>query len=167
SEEADAVARELAEFSPLTARDLKFTWPAGLGKDAGFYPDFYVLSRADVAAISNSSFGFAACMLNDRGKRFVRSHWESPQRFEAFDPWDAEPILWVRPNRFYKSVRQVLSISRRTQGVGGMLKCLCFYLPGNLVSILVSRLWLAFMTDRWQGMSRTLKRAMREGLLPR
>jgi hypothetical protein len=50
------------------------------------------LSQCDIVAISNSSFSFAACMLNEKGKLFFRPHL-SAKKLIPFDPWNSEPIL--------------------------------------------------------------------------
>ena len=62
----------------------------GLG--AGFYPDHYILARADVAVISNSTFSHSACMLNETdGAKFYRVTHTGEAI--AFDPWCSQPIL--------------------------------------------------------------------------
>ena len=81
-----AAARELAEFAPLTAADLRLEVPG-----AEFYPDFHLLTQADALAISNSTFSFAAAMLNARARAFVRPE-RGAQALIGFDPWDA-PVL--------------------------------------------------------------------------
>jgi FkbM family methyltransferase len=55
--------------------------------DLGFYLDFSLLSRCDLLAISNSSFSFAAAMLNDRSQIFMRPHIPT-QKLISFDPWN-------------------------------------------------------------------------------
>lgn len=86
SDEPDAVLADFAAYHPVTARDLDVTVP-----DAPFYPDFYVLSQCDHVAISNSSFSFAACMLNEQGRSFMRPDLKLG-RLVAFDPWNSEPL---------------------------------------------------------------------------
>jgi hypothetical protein len=81
-----AVIAELARFRPLGAADLGLAVPG-----AEFYPDFHLLAQADALAISNSSFSFAAAMLNTRARRFVRPD-RSRGALVAFDPWDS-PVL--------------------------------------------------------------------------
>jgi hypothetical protein len=87
TDEPGKVVGDFAGYKPITAGDLKLP---GFGAD--YYPDFYVISQADHAAISNSSYSFSACMLNEKSKTFLR-----PDLFmgklAAFDPWDAEPLL--------------------------------------------------------------------------
>lgn len=87
SDEPERVLPYFPEYNPVTAKDLNIELP-----DADFYPDFYILSQCDVVAISNSTFSFAACMLNQRGQQFFRPHLPS-QKLIAFDPWNSDPIF--------------------------------------------------------------------------
>lgn len=87
SDEPEKVLGDFAEYNPITVKDLGVEL-----LQAEFYPDFYLLSQCDVVAISNSSFSFAACMLNEKGKIFVRPNLHK-QKLIPFDPWDSEPIL--------------------------------------------------------------------------
>jgi hypothetical protein len=88
SDEIDQVLPDFTEFSPICACDLRLPTPI----EFGFYPDFRVLSLADAMAISNSSFSFAASMLNDRSGTFVRPVLQQ-QGLVPFDPWDSIPVL--------------------------------------------------------------------------
>lgn len=87
SDEPEEVAADFAKYNPVTSRQLGLDWPV-----AGFYPDFYILSQCDIVGISNSSFSFLACMLNERGKMFYRPRL-SQEALIPFDPWASEPIL--------------------------------------------------------------------------
>jgi len=87
SDDRETVLDDFVEYDPITSQDLGVELP-----QAEFYPDFYLLSQCDVVAISNSSFSFAACMLNQRGKFFFRPHLPT-QKLIAFDPWHSETIL--------------------------------------------------------------------------
>lgn len=87
SDEPEKVLQDFSEYNPVTTKDLGIELP-----EAEFYPDFYLLSHCDVLAISNSSFSFAASMLNERGKLFVRPDWRS-QKLVSYDPWNSEPLL--------------------------------------------------------------------------
>ena len=82
-----AAAQELSEFAPVTARDLGLEVPG-----AEFYPDFHLLTQSDALAISNSTFSFAAAMLNARARTFVRPAREAGGLVD-FDPWDAPVLL--------------------------------------------------------------------------
>lgn len=86
SDEPDAVLADFADYQPVTARDLGVTVP-----DAEFYPDFHVLSQCEHVAISNSSFSFAACMLNEQGGSFMRPNIKAGHLI-PFDPWNSEPL---------------------------------------------------------------------------
>ena len=87
TDEPAKVTGDFAEYRPVTAADLKLP---SFGAD--YYPDYYVLSQADHVAISNSSYSFSACMLNERGRTFLRPDLFLG-RLAPFDPWDAEPLL--------------------------------------------------------------------------
>ncbi|AFZ05325.1 methyltransferase FkbM family [Oscillatoria nigro-viridis PCC 7112] len=87
SDEPAKVSGDFIEYNPVTAKDLGVELP-----QAEFYLDFYLLSQCDIVAISNSSFSFAACMLNERGQLFMRPDL-SAKKLIAFDPWNSEPIL--------------------------------------------------------------------------
>jgi len=81
------VVPRFARFNPYTARRL------GLSvRELSLFPDFYVLTQADRLAISNSSFSFAASMLNTRARVFMRPDREE-MRLVPYDPWDGEPLL--------------------------------------------------------------------------
>jgi len=87
SDEPEKVVGDFAEYNPVTSKDLGVDYP-----QAPFYPDFYILSKCDVVAISNSSFSFAACMLNEQDKHFWRPSL-SAEGLIRFDPWNSETIL--------------------------------------------------------------------------
>jgi hypothetical protein len=59
-----------------------------------FVLDFHVMQQADALAIANSSYSFAAAMLNERADHFARPTLEG-RRLEPFDPWDS-PVLLPR-----------------------------------------------------------------------
>jgi Tetratricopeptide repeat len=82
-----SAAAELARFHPLTSADLGAEIPG-----AEFYLDFHVLTRAHRLAISNSTFSFAAAMLNEGATGFQRPVRER-SRLVPFDPWDAAVLL--------------------------------------------------------------------------
>lgn len=72
------------QYRPLSSRNHPVKLPG-----AEFYPDFYVLSRADIVATSNSSFSITAAMLNTRGTGFLRPDREKAT-LSAFRPWETE-----------------------------------------------------------------------------
>ncbi|MEG4213947.1 FkbM family methyltransferase [Microcoleus sp. Pol14C6] len=92
SDEIETVVGEFADYNPITVKDLGVEMP-----EAPFYPDFYILSQCDVLAISNSTFSFAASMLNERCKFFFRPHLQK-QKLIPYDPWNSEPLLRDNPN---------------------------------------------------------------------
>ncbi|MEL7035963.1 MAG: FkbM family methyltransferase [Cyanobacteria bacterium J06592_8] len=87
SDEIKNVIGDFSDYNPITVQDLNIEL-----SQANYYPDFYILSQCDVLAISNSSFSFAAAMLNERAKLFVRPHLPQ-KKLIPFDPWNSEPIL--------------------------------------------------------------------------
>jgi hypothetical protein len=80
------VVGHFARYHPVTAADLGPPLPA-----YDFYRDFYVLQHSDVLLIPNSTFSFAACMLNPNLRAAYRSHLPS-RSFVPFDPWNSKPL---------------------------------------------------------------------------
>jgi len=87
SDEINKVKNNFAKYNPVTNKDLGINLP-----QAPFYPDFYTLSKCDVMVISNSSFSFAASMLNTRCTEFLRPRL-SLRKFIPYDPWNAPTIF--------------------------------------------------------------------------
>ena len=87
SDDIDAVRPAFSDYNVLTEADLP---PAALAHD--FATDFLALTQGDALAISNSSFSFAASMLNTRAVQFMRPVLER-ERLEEFDPWNAPVLL--------------------------------------------------------------------------
>jgi len=81
-----SAATEFARFAPVTAADLQLIVPG-----AEFFTDFHLLVQADALAISNSTFSFAAAMLNARSRSFARPD-RAREALVTFDPWNA-PVL--------------------------------------------------------------------------
>lgn len=88
SDEPETVRNYFAEYKPIIATDLNAALPS-----AEFYPDFYLLSHCDIVAISNSSFSFAACMLNENCKLFFRPHLTT-EKLITFDPWNSSVLSY-------------------------------------------------------------------------
>lgn len=86
SESADLYQNRFSGFRVVTGQD------AGCPAALASYFDFYVLSRANRLAISNSSFSFLASMLNEHSESFVRPCSES-KGLHAFEPWNAPVLL--------------------------------------------------------------------------
>jgi hypothetical protein len=87
SDDPKNVLPHFAAYSPKSTTDLNVTV-----NGAEFYSDFYVMSQCDALGISNSTFSFAAAMLNAEARIFARPN---PVREEmvAFDPWASEVQL--------------------------------------------------------------------------
>lgn len=90
SDELDKVVPDFAEFNPVTSLDLNMY--GNIRKDAGFYPDFYLLTQCDVMAISNSSFSFSASMLNERCSLFLRPRQQTGSLI-PYNPWNSKVKL--------------------------------------------------------------------------
>lgn len=123
-----------------------------------FYIDFFMLSNCDIVGISNSSFSFVACMLNEHGKMFVRPHWDFSTKFTVFDPWNSEPILYIGGERSkpLKSLSDVMHITYVTQGLAGLLKCVFIYFPKSLIAIWAGRIYLAYKVQGFVGVVKSL-----------
>ena len=87
SDEPQKVVKSFSKYESITSKDL------GINLEfADFYLDFYILSKCDILAISNSTFSFAAAMLNINGKLFLRPDYFE-KRLIVFEPWNSEPFL--------------------------------------------------------------------------
>jgi FkbM family methyltransferase len=82
----DSVLADFAAYHPACVADFPV-----LPKDLEFVLDFFVLTQADVVATSNSTFSFAAAMLNDRARLFLRPDVAARGLIE-FNPWNATPL---------------------------------------------------------------------------
>lgn len=159
SDELDRVLPAFAAFHPITKKDLQVQLPDQM-QDANidFYVDFFMLSHCDVVGISNSIFSFAACLLNNHGKHFVRPCWDFSKKLIPFDPWDSDPLLYAGSGqpRIFKRLSEVLHITFVTQGPIGLLQCLCFYLPKTLLKEWAVRAYLAYQVEGLIGMIKTI-----------
>jgi hypothetical protein len=93
---SDALAEVIGDFArydPVTAADLGPPLPAH-----DFYRDFYALQHSEVLLIPNSTFSFAAALLNPGLRQAYRSHLPS-RGFVPFDAWDAKPLDQDWPHR--------------------------------------------------------------------
>lgn len=96
SDDPALVVRDFALFRPVTSADVIPVFPSKPrydDLDPSFYPDFYILSQCDVLAISNSTFSFAASLLNTRCATFMRPHYS--QQLIPFRPWKSEKKIRV------------------------------------------------------------------------
>jgi len=84
--DAPKSAPAFAAYRPLTASDLPAA-PAGIE----FFPDFQILTNADILATSNSSFSGVAALLNTRARSIVRPD-RMLQAMVPHAPWHS-PIL--------------------------------------------------------------------------
>ena len=90
ADEPDLVAGDFSEYEPLFDRDLNIRCCR-----APYFIDFCILRQADILAIPNSTFSFAAAMLNRNLHAAYRSHLSDPLEdppFRRFDPWNS-PVL--------------------------------------------------------------------------
>jgi hypothetical protein len=159
SDELDSIIHDFDKFSPVTSRDLNVKLPERM-KDLNveFYIDFFMLSNCDVVGISNSIFSFTACMLNERGKMFVRPHWDLSTKFTVFDPWNREPLLYLggEGSKLSKSFGDALHVTYATQGISGALKCACIYFPKSLIKRWAIRAYLGYQIKGFVGVVKSL-----------
>lgn len=101
-----------ARYSPVTAADCGFdlgelldpdahAWSRadrGVARAPGFFPDWVLLTRCDLLALSNSTFAFSAALMNERARLFVRPTLPVGE-LEPFDPWDSEPLRFLPATR--------------------------------------------------------------------
>jgi len=108
SDSLPQVLPALARYDPITSRDLGVSLPAEflrldlpaahLQRDAGFLPDWFMLTRCQALAISNSTFSFTAAMVNESASVFARPDPRA-NGLVPFDPWDSEPLLFLPTTR--------------------------------------------------------------------
>ncbi|GAB1539313.1 hypothetical protein NUACC21_19790 [Scytonema sp. NUACC21] len=162
SDDIDSVVHDFSKFSPVTSKDLNVKLPESM-KDLNleFYIDFFMLSNCDVVGISNSTFSFTACMLNERGKMFVRPHWDFSTKFTVFDPWDSQPLLYLggEKPKFSKSFSDALYVTYITQGISGLLKFIFIYFPKSFIEGLGFRIYLGYQAQGFVGVVKSLFRA--------
>jgi hypothetical protein len=147
SDDLDSIIPDFQKFSPVTCQDLEVKVPESMQDlNLEFYIDFFILSNCDVVCISNSTFSFLACMLNERGKIFVRPHWDFSTKFTVFDPWNSEPLLWLGDNKtkIFQSFIDVLYITYVTQGIRAMFKSIFLYFPKSSLNVWGLRTYLGY-----------------------
>jgi len=108
SDEATRALKHFKSYEPISAKDLGMSLPG-----AQFYPDFWMLSQAHSLAIANSSFSFAAAMLNEVSQNFVRPSLKA----NGMIPFDArrDPVL-LRESNYWLTVMTKLPKTRRLVG---------------------------------------------------
>jgi len=159
SDELDSVLPDFERFCPVTSRDLKVKLPERMQDlEVEFYIDFFMLSNCDVVVISNSIFSFVASMLNERGKMFVRPHWDFSTKFTAFDPWSSEPLLYLGGDRsnLSKTFGEALYVTYVTQGISGVLKFLFIYFPKSRIKSWSIRAYLGYQIQGFVGVIKSL-----------
>lgn len=87
SDDPAAVLPAFKDFNVLTEADLPAT-----DLPHGFFTDFAALTLGDHLAISNSSFSFAASLLNKTAQSFARPCL-TEQRLIPYEPWNAPVLL--------------------------------------------------------------------------
>lgn len=143
SDALDRVRPVFDRFDPVTSRDLRVELPEPV-RQLDFYTDFYLLTQCDVLGISNSTFSFAASLLNERGGLFVRPHWDFSTRFIEFDPWDSEQLLYYGGRgKLFKSFREAMRVAWNTEGTRGALRCAAIY-PRERVKMKINRAKYAY-----------------------
>jgi hypothetical protein len=85
--DVETLPKELAKFSPWNANRLGIRIPG-----VEFLVDHHILRHADHLAIANSTFSFAAAMLNTRAQSFVRPDPDL-RVLVPFDPWNADVLI--------------------------------------------------------------------------
>lgn len=159
SDDLDNIVHDFDKFCPVTSKDLDVNLPESMKDlDLEFYIDFFMLSNCDIVGISNSSFSFMACLLNERGKMFVRLHKNFLTKFIVFDPWDSEPILHLgsEPSKFSKSFTDAMYVTYVTRGISEMLKCACIYIPNTIIKVLAVRSHMGFQIQGIVGLVKSL-----------
>jgi hypothetical protein len=159
SDDLSRVAPEFEKYHPVTVKDLHLRLPENMKEmNLEFYIDFFVLSKCDVVGISNSTFSFAASMLNERGRLFLRPHGDLRPGLTSFDPWNSEPLLYVGsgPTKYRKTLRDAVQVIYLTQGMVGLLKCLCLYIPREIAMIVAVRLYMGYRVGGWLGTIRSI-----------
>jgi len=84
SDDIKSVLPEFAAYKPVSILP---------GPDyAPYYSDFYILTQCDYLLISNSSFSFAASMINEQKVTCFRPRL-SEKRLIPYDPWNAPTVF--------------------------------------------------------------------------
>lgn len=92
SDEPGLVLPDFGQYAPLHAGSFREILAESVPDNI---VDFFAIVQSDVAAISNSTFGFMATMLNERASMFVRPHLPS-RKLVGYDPWNSAPLLFDR-----------------------------------------------------------------------
>jgi Glycosyl transferase family 11 len=144
SDDIDAVLRDFVAYSPMTADMIGLDMPQSMSAlKAGFYPDWWGLTQCDRLAISNSTFSFTACMMNEQPQaQFFRAHYAD--RIVAFDPWNSDPIVHRdMGGGGLTNAFSTLKVVYDTQGTSGLVRNMLFEIPyyGIRAGIMKAVLW--------------------------
>lgn len=117
--EDPAIINAFAKYKPITIDDVltphsDFNPKSMLGynheryefahpEKVNFYKDFYALTQCDVLMVPQSTFSFAAAMLNKRLQIAVRSELHR-EEFVPFDPWNDQPLRYHHNRENYPKV---------------------------------------------------------------
>jgi hypothetical protein len=159
SDDLKPLLPQFDKYRAMASRDLGLQWGESRPELVD-YIDFYVLSQADVVGISNSSFSFVASMMNERGRLFVRPHWDFTTRFSAFNPWDSQPLLYPGGSspRLYKTCREAMRAAYATGGCSEMARCIFIYAWGR-AALKANRMAWAAQADGVKGVLKTVIRS--------
>lgn len=130
SDDIDAVRKDFEAYDVMTADSIGLEMPQCMnGLKAGFFPDWFGLTQCDVLAISNSTFSFTACMMNQRkDAHFFRAHYHGVM--QPFDPWNADPIVHRNTDKTSLAAAvETLQIVYNTQGSRGLAKNIFYEIP--------------------------------------
>jgi hypothetical protein len=97
-----AVRQAFARFNPIDADPQGFNLTG-----ANYFIDHYILSKADLLMISNSTFSFTAAMLNQHSQATYRPD-PATQSMTAFSPWEAQVSLSAK-----ETVEPVLPVQQK------------------------------------------------------
>lgn len=144
SDDINAVLTDFADYDPITADSVGLSLPEEMkGTKAGFFPDWFSLTQCDVLAISNSTFSFSACMMNQQANlRCFRAHYLG--EMIEFDPWNSDPIIHrdMSRNGLAQAI-ETLQVLYNTQGSKGVARNLFYELPyyGLRAAVMKAVLW--------------------------
>jgi hypothetical protein len=87
TDDPEAVLPDFAAYNPITMNDLP-----GYSLSPAYFKDFAAMTLGDYVGISNSSFSFAATMLNTKAKSFMRPCL-SNMALIPYEPWNDRVLL--------------------------------------------------------------------------
>jgi hypothetical protein len=90
----------------------------GVARAPGFFADWYLLTQCDALALSNSTFSYSACLVNERARRFARPAFPDGSLAD-FDPWHSEPLLFLSAPRSLPALA-LLRLRLTSRGLRGL-----------------------------------------------